>query len=104
MFGAHFSKQALQQKHWDAERQVQRERMRRRDEKRAGRAGPPDVGGVGVGGSPEAKAAQAQAEADEAESVGGLHGWDMLDGEDVRSPGSCHPPCTSRTPARCSVS
>jgi hypothetical protein len=98
MYGVHFEKQALQQKHWDAERQVQRERMRRRDDKRAGRAGPPDVGGVGV---VAAQAAQAQAEADEAESVGG---WDMLDGEDVRSPGSCHPPCTSRTPARCSVS
>ncbi len=103
MYGVHFEKQALQQKHWHAERQVQRERMRRRDDKRAGRAGPPDVGGVGVG-VVNAQAAQAEAEADEAESVGGLHGWDMLDGEDVRSPGSCRPPCISRTPARCSVS
>jgi len=101
MYSMHFSKQAVQQKHWDAERQVQRERMRRRDDKRAGRAGPPDAGEVPAAAWGE-EAGQAEAEADEAGSVGG---WDMVDGEgDVRSPGSCHPPCISHTRARCSVS
>ena len=103
MYSAHFSKQAMQQKHWDAERQVQWERMRRRDNTRAGRAGPPDAGGVAAAAwAPGEEAAQAGAEAEEAGSVGG---WDMVDGEgDVRSPGSCHPPCISHTRARCSVS
>ena len=103
MYSAHFSKQAVQQRHWDAERQVQRERMRRRDDKRAGRAGPPDAGEVQAAAwVEEAEQAGEAVQAEETESVGG---WDMVDGEgDVHSPGSCRPPCISHTRARCTVS
>ena len=103
MYSVHFSKQAMQQKHWDAERKVQRERMRRRDDKRAGLAGPPDAGVMQAAAWVQIEeAAHVPAEAEETESVGG---WDMVDGEgDVRSPGSCHPPCISHTRARCTVS
>ena len=103
MYSMHFSKQAVQQKHWDAERQVQRERMRRRDDKRAGRAGPPDAGEVPA--AAWAAAEEASQVSEQAEEAGSVGGWDMVDGEgDVRSPGSCHPPCISHTRARCSVS
>ena len=89
------------EKHKNAKKVLQRERARCRDEKYAGRAGPPDCAEV------EAEAEigtekEAEVKVDVEGSVGD---WDMVGGDEhVRSPRSCHPPCTSHRLARCTVS
>ena len=83
-------------------RMLKQHRMRSRDEKYAGRAGPPDYAEVEAEAEGAEPIEAAEVKIEVAESVGG---WDMVDGEeDVHSPRSCHPPCTSRTRARCTVS
>ena len=95
------------EKHKNAKKVLQKERARCRDEKHAGRAGPPDC--------EEAEAeveAEAEAEVEietekevKVEVEGSVGDWDMVGGDEhVRSPRSCHPPCTSHRLARCTVS
>ena len=101
-----WDKKAMHERHRHAESVLKRGRTRRRDEKYAGRAGPPDcacdsvagLAGLAAGGGAEATVPRESEE----ESAGG---WDMVSWEEhVHSPGPCPPPCISRTPARCSVS
>ena len=81
-------------------------RARRRDEKYAGRGGPPDC---------EEVQAETFVEAEVDENVSALAGecareeragdWDIVGADEhVHSPRSCRPPCTSRTHALCTVS
>ena len=90
-----------------AKRAAKRERARCRDDKYAGRAGPPDCEEVGAGLSPD-EAADACAETEtltrECEKEESVGDWDMVAGGDLHSPGSCPPPCTSHRLARCTVS
>ena len=89
----------LHEKLKNAKRALQKERARCRDEKYAGRAGPPDCAEV---------EAEAEAEIEKEVNVeveGSVGDWDMVGGDEhVRSPRSCHPPCTSHRLARCTVS
>ena len=81
-------------------------RMRSRDEKYAGRAGPPDVQ------EPAEAVVSSEAAGDiECRVVGARRseassaGWDMVGrDEHLHSPRSCPPPCTSHRRARCTVS
>jgi hypothetical protein len=90
-------------------RMLKQARARRRDDKHAGNAGPPDVQ------EPAEAAVHAAVQTDARErgwSVVGARGsdasaadWDMVGrDEHLHSPPSCRPPCTSRTQARCTVS
>ena len=99
----------MHDKHKHAKRAVKSERTRCRDEKYAGRAGPPDCVEVQAEAETEAQdevASESVLECgwgcEREESVGE---WDIVAGdEDSHNPGSCHPPCTSHTRARCTVS
>ena len=99
----------MHQKYKHAKKVSQRERTRSRDEKYAGRAGPPDCEEVEA---EEETKTQEEVVSEHAlkggwgcereESVGG---WDIVAGDEhLHSPRSCHPPCTSHTRARCTVS
>ena len=89
-------------------RMLKQERARSRDEKQAGRAGPPDV--------PEpAAVVEAVVQTDARErgwsvvckrgSDASTGDWDMVGrDEHLHSPGSSRPPCTARTQALCTVS
>jgi hypothetical protein len=90
----------------EARRVLRQDRMRCRDEKYAGRAGPPDV-------QEAAEVVQAVVQTDARErgwSVVCKRGsdasdWDMVGrDEHLHSPPSSRPPCTSRTRALCTVS
>ncbi len=90
----------------EARRVLRQDRMRCRDEKYAGCAGPPDV-------QEPAEVVQAVVQTDARErgwSVVCKRGsdasdWDMVGrDEHLHSPPSCRPPCTSRTRALCTVS
>jgi hypothetical protein len=99
-------KKAMHDKHKHAKRVTQSERTRCRDEKYAGRGGPPDCEEVQAEGEGEAEVdenvSESAGECEREESVGG---WDIVGGEEhLHSPRSCPPPCTSRTLARCTVS
>jgi hypothetical protein len=98
------------EKHKNAKKVLQRERARCRDEKYAGQAGPPDCAEVEAETHVECVTQKetdvVETEMDRGserdESVGG---WDIVAGEEhLHSPDSSHPPCTSRTLARCTVS
>ena len=100
-----FEKRVMFEKQKHAKR-VQRERTRWRDEKYAGRAGPPDCVEVEPAETESGEEAELEPEVEKGperdESVGG---WDIVGGEEhLHSPGSCHPPYTCRTRARCTVS
>ena len=88
----------------NAKRALQQERARCRDEKYAGRAGPPDC----EDGTEAGAEAEAEIETEKEVNVeveGSVGDWDMVGGDEhVRSPRSCHPPCTSHRLARCTVS
>ena len=102
----------------EARRVLRQDRMRCRDEKQAGRAGPPEC--YAVEAASEAAASEAQAASPPAccstaedASVAGWDmvrdasdaGWEMPDEEEhSHSPPSCRPPYTSRTRAQCTVS
>jgi len=99
----------VHQKYKHAKKVSQRERTRSRDEKSAGLAGPPDCEEVEAEAETEAET-EVRVElvselgwgCEKEESVGG---WDIVAGDEhLHSPRSCHPPCTSHTPARCTVS
>ena len=107
----------MHEKYKHAKKASQRERTRCRDEKYAGRTGPPDCVEVEAEAEVEAET-EVEAEAQDAivcenalkggwgcereESVGG---WDIVGGDEhLHSPRSCHPPYTSHTRARCTVS
>ena len=105
-----FEKRVMFERQKHAKRVLQRDRTRWRDEKYAGRAGPPDCVEVEAAEAESGEEAEAGAEmeteverrTERDESVGG---WDIVGGdEDLHSPGSCHPPYTCRTRARCTVS
>jgi hypothetical protein len=95
----------MQEKHKSAKRQVSTYRARCRDDKYAGRAGPPDccevlVVDVDDDLPDDVPVLQGVCEADDS-----VCGWDVVEKEqDLHSPRSCHPPCTSHTQARCTVS
>ena len=97
----------MHQKYKHAKKVSQRERTRSRDEKYAGRAGPPDCAEVEAEAWEDTEVAGEHASAlagacEREESVGG---WDIVGGDEhLHSPRSCHPPCTSHTRARCTVS
>ena len=99
----------LHEKLKNAKRALQKEWTRCRDEKYAGRAGPPDCAEVEAGTHAESVEKEAdvverevETGAERDESVGG---WDIVGGEEhLHSPGSCPPPCTSHRLARCTVS
>ena len=105
----------MHEKYKHEKKASQRERTRCRDEKYAGRAGPPDCVEVEAEAEVEAEVeAEAETEVrvehvselgwgcDREESVGG---WDIVAGDEhLHSPRSCHPLCTSHTRARCTVS
>ena len=82
-------------------------RMRSRDEKQAGRAGPPDVVQ-----EPAEAVLQSEPANERGWSVVGARrsdastgDWDMVGrDEHLHSPGSSRPPCTARTQALCTVS
>ena len=89
-------------------RMLKQGRMQSRDEKYAGRAGPPDV-------EEPAAVVQAVVQTEARErgwsvvckrgSDASAADWDMVGrDEHLHSPPSSRPPCTSRTPARCTVS
>ena len=83
-------------------RMMKQDRMRSRDEKYAGRAGPPDCAEVPAAEEAAAATVELAPECERAESVGD---WDVVGADEhLRSPLSCRPPCTSRTRARCTVS
>ena len=89
------------EKHKNAKKVLQRERARCRDEKYAGRAGPPDCAEV----EEEAEIGTEKEAEVKVEVEGSVGDWDMVGGDEhVRSPRSCHPPCTSHRLARCTVS
>ena len=101
------------EKHKNAKKVLQKERARCRDEKHAGRAGPPDCAEAEAEVEIETeKGAEAEAEVEietekevKGEVEGSVGDWDMVGGDEhVRSPRSCHPPCTSHRLARCTVS
>jgi hypothetical protein len=104
-----FEKHVMEkQKH--AKRVTKSARTRCRDEKYAGRAGPPDCVEVEAGTQAECGAekeedivgTEVEKGNEKDESVGG---WDIVGGEEhLHSPDSCHPPCTSHRLARCTVS
>ena len=87
-------------------RLLKQERARCRDEKQAGRAGPPDVQ------EPAEAVLQPEAASEAGWSVVCKRGsdashaeWDMVGrDEHLHSPQSCRPPCTARTRALCTVS
>ena len=105
-----FEKHVMLERQKHAKRVTKSERTRCRDQKYAGRAGPPDC--VEVEAETQAECG-AEKEADivgtevekgneKDESVGG---WDIVGGEEhLHSPDSSHPPCTSHRLARCTVS
>ena len=89
-------------------RMLKQHRTRSRDEKYAGRAGPPDV-------QEPAAVVLAVVQTDARErgwsvvckrgSDASAGEWDMVGrDEHLHSPRSCRPPCTSRTRALCTVS
>jgi len=102
-----FEKKVMHEKHKHAKRVTKSDRTRCRDEKYAGQAGPPDCAEVEAETWEETEVAGENASAlagacEREESVGG---WDIVGGEEhLHSPDSSHPPCTSRTLARCTVS
>ena len=95
-------------------RMLKQDRARSRDEKYAGRAGPADVQEP----APAVLPAQPQpAQSPTAQSKerrwsvvckrgsdASIGDWHMVGRDDLHSPHSCRPPCTSHTPARCTVS
>ena len=90
----------------EARRVLRQDRMRCRDEKYAGRAGPPDV--LEAAEALEA-VLQSEAARERGWSVVAARGsdssWDMVGrDEHLHSPRSCRPPCTARTRALCTVS
>jgi len=96
-----FDKQAMQERM----RMLKQQRTRSRDEKYAGRAGPPDVQ------EPQEPAEavlqpEVRAKRDSVVAARGSDAsWCMVGrDEHLHSPRSCRPPCTSRTLARCTVS
>jgi hypothetical protein len=107
MHMAGWDKKVQHEQHRHAKSALQRERARRRDEKYAGRAGPPDVQAPAeavLAPEPDESPAPAALGA-AARSSAGIGDWQMVGrDEHSHSPGSCRPPCTSRTPARCTVS
>ena len=108
-----FDKKAMQERQRHAKCVRQQDRTRCRAEKHGGRAGPPDCVEVDAGaeedaggeedvGGEEHAGAEVQERERQEDSAGG---WDIVGrDEHVHSPPSCRPPCTSRTPARCTVS
>ena len=88
-------------------RMLKQHRMRSRDEKQAGRAGPPDVVQ-----EPAEAVLQSEPANERGWSVVGARrsdastgDWDMVGrDEHLHSPGSSRPPCTARTQALCTVS
>jgi len=94
-------KKALREKE-ERMRMLKQQRARSRDEKYAGHAGPPDVQ------EPAAVQAVVQTEARvvcKRGSDASAADWDMVGADEhLHSPPSSRPPCTSRTPARCTVS
>ena len=98
-------KQAMHERHRHAKRAVKKDRTQSRDDKYAGRAGPPDCAEVDCAGETEAGEAVDVAEAEVNEREDSVAGWDIVGGDEhLHSPGSFPPPCTSRTRARCTVS
>ena len=89
-------KEAVQAQRHRAKRVLQRDRARRRDEKRAGRAGPPDC--AEVPGPPEMHSLViAHVEPPEREAVGD---WDVIGQDDIVSADACQRPFITR----CTVS
>ena len=88
-------------------RMLKQERARSRDEKQAGRAGPPDVVR-----EPVEAVLQSEPANERGWSVVCKRGsdastgdWDIVGrDEHLHSPGSSRPPCTARTQALCTVS
>jgi hypothetical protein len=87
-------------------RMLKQHRMRSRDEKYAGRAGPPDVqepaeAVLQTEAASETECSVVRARRSEAST----DEWDVVGrDEHLHSPPSCRPPCTSHTRARCTVS
>ncbi len=110
-----WDKRAMHGKHKNAKKVSQRERTRSRDEKYAGRTGPSDCVEVEAETETETEVEEEAQDVivsenalkggwgcEREESVGG---WDIVAGDEhLHSPRSCHPPCTSHTRARCTVS
>ncbi len=102
MHGLCLDKQAMHEKYKHAKRGVKKDRTRSRDEKYAGRAGPPDCVEVEWGAETEVVDV---AEAEVHEREDSVADWDIVGGDEhLHNPGSCHPPCTSHRLARCTVS
>ena len=91
-------------------RLLKQERARCRDEKQAGRAGPPDVvqepaAVVQAVLQPEAANERGWSVVNARRSDASTGDWDMVGrDEHLHSPGSSRPPCTARTQALCTVS
>ncbi len=97
-----WDKKVMHERHRHAEIALKRGRTQRRDEKYAGRAGPPDCAEAEAEAGPEAAADTLPRECEREESVGD---WDVVGADEhLRSPRSCRPPCISHTQARCTVS
>ena len=100
-----YRQKMLHEKLKNAKRALQKERARCRDEKYAGRAGPPDCAEVEAGVETEIETEIETEEEVKVEVEGSVGDWDMVAGEEhLHNPGSCHPPCTSHRLARCTVS
>ena len=97
----------MHERHRHAEIVLKRGRTRRRDDKYAGRAGPPDCAGEEAGretevGGGSVSVSEWAGECASEESVGD---WDVVGADEhLHSPQSCRPPCISHTRARCTVS
>ena len=97
-----WDKKVMHEKRRHAQGVLKRGRTQRRDEKYAGRAGPPDCAEVPAADEAAAATVELAPECEREESVGD---WDVVGADEhSRSPLSCRPPCTSRTRARCTVS
>ena len=97
-----WDKKAMHERHRHAERVLKSGRARRRDDKYAGRAGPPDCAGAEAREAAAAPAGPSPRACEREESVGD---WDIVGADEhLHSPPSCRPPCISHTQARCTVS
>ena len=100
-----YRQKMLHEKLKNAKRALQKERARCRDEKYAGRAGPPDCAEVEAGVETEIETEIETEEEVKVEVEGSVGDWDMVGGDEhVRSPRSCPPLCTYHRLARCTVS
>ena len=97
-------KRVTHEHHKHAQRVRDAKRTQSRDDKYAGRAGPPDCEEIKC----ETETAPAEVQAHvktRKKREDSMVDWDIVGrDEHVHSPPSCRPPCTSRTPARCTVS